>query len=491
MATAARPSLAATLGDWEQRPLEEKIALRAALRRVRWRFLARDDQLPPKDWQKLYYPGGRGSGKTWTAANLFAEEIHSDPERTQGAWGVVAPTFADARDKCIESDESGLLKALGTSVAEVKARRSPVVETWNRSIGELILRDGTRIVIDGADDGAPGIQGENLRGAWGDEVGLWKQWKMTYDESIGFALRKGRSRLILTGTPKRAQPARVLIRRLLNDPKVITRRLRTADNWDNLSQTFRDTVAQYVGTSLGDQELEGMLLENAEGALWQLDWIEERRVDELPYPPNEWQGPPVVGVDPSDGNEDGAGQAYTVVALGLDHDLYVLEQETLRGSRTAFARHVILRTAEIKGRIVIEKNHGGGWLEDVFRRAMTDLGVQVPLKTVSASQGKLTRADPIAALYEPRRIKGTVIPGRVRHVGYFEALEDQMVNFTGAAGETSPDELDSLVWALSEFTSRSFGPSLPDHLDRAVPYADERSRGVDESGLLDGAVAWR
>jgi len=59
---------------------------------------------------------------------------------------------------------------------------------------------------------------------------------------------------------------------------------------------------------------------------------------------------------------------------------------------------------------------------------------------VHASRGKLTRAEPIAALYEQ---------GRVSHVGReLQALEDQMTSWV--PGEASPDRMDALVWALTE-----------------------------------------
>lgn len=466
---------------------------------MRWRFRARPDQLPPEeDWSVLYASGGRGSGKSWMASHLFAEEILDDPLREvegPGRWAIVAPTFADARDKCVESDESGLLVALGTNMREVESGTSATVEKWNRSIGELHLKDGSIVHIDGADDGAYRIQGFSLRGVWADEIGLWKKWKTAWDESIAFALRKGRSRIIATGTPKRALPARQLVKRLIDEsrskPGTVYRRLRTADNWANLSEAFRAAIQRYVGTQLGMQELEGRLLENAEGALWQLDWIDSTRTETLPHN-HFWQRPPVIGVDPSDGTEEGAEHAYTVAGLSSDHDLYVVENEGLRVSPTAFARTVIQVAAEHKGVIVVEKNHGGQWLVEVFERAMKDLKLHVPLKVVTASQGKLTRAEPIAALYEPRRIGDALLPGRVHHVGYFEELEDQQVNFTGAAGEKSPDRLDSLVWALSEFTDMNFGPPSADDREGAVPYLDAPPADSDHDwDDSEAAVSWR
>ena len=63
----------------------------------------------------------------------------------------------------------------------------------------------------------------------------------------------------------------------------------------------------------------------------------------------------------------------------------------------------------------------------------------MPYSAVTASRGKQTRAEPIAALYEQ---------GKVHHVGAFELLEDQMCSWV--PGDKSPDRMDALVWALTE-----------------------------------------
>ncbi len=66
----------------------------------------------------------------------------------------------------------------------------------------------------------------------------------------------------------------------------------------------------------------------------------------------------------------------------------------------------------------------------------------VPVKTVFASRGKLTRAEPVAALYEQ---------GRVHHVGVHQYLEDEMCTWIpGDPKIKSPDRVDALVWACTE-----------------------------------------
>jgi len=441
-----------------------------------WRDRARPEQLPPDgEWGRLLFRGGRGSGKSFCGAHILAELILHDPLRASegpGQWAVVAPTYGDARDTCIEAPESGLLAAFGTSRSEVTAGRSTLVEIYNRSLGELRLRDGAVVFVDGADDGALRIQGKNLRGAWADEIGLFKQWERAWDESLAFALRKGDARLIATGTPKADMPARALVRRLLDDPAVVTRRLRTEDNRANLSDSFWERVSLTAGSRLSRQELEGELLEDVEGALWKRAWIEEARLAEPPY---GGYRAVVVGLDPADGGAQGAEQALTVAAAGVDGELYVIASEGMRDTPLKWLSHAVRVAQQQSARIVVERNHGGAFLVGLLEQAMDEIRVRVPYQVVNARTGKLTRAEPVAALYEQ---------GKVHHIGVHAILEEQLVNFTGAAGERSPDRCDATVWALLElmgYARRSGGPGAGGD---AVRYRD------DSRGVQGGAIPW-
>jgi phage terminase large subunit-like protein len=453
--------------------LEEE---RAATAHLAWRAKARPEQLPPAgEWSTLFLRGGRGSGKSYAGAHILSELIAEDPLRVTegpGQWAIVAPTFGDARDKCVESDESGLLMALGTNVAEVAAGRSSLVAKWNRSMGELELRDGTRVYIDGGDDGAYRCQGYNLRGAWCDEVGLWKQWKAAWDESLGFALRKGQARRVATGTPKRDQPARELIKRLLADDRVISRRLRTADNAHNLSPAFFDSVAQYAGTALGRQELEGELLDEVVGALWRLEWIEDHRVESVPVPLRRT----VVALDPSDGTADGDEQGICAAAVGLDGELYVLRSEGHRTTPLRWLERALRMARDLEASLVIEKNFGGLALRDLLEQAIQNSGIRAPYSVIDAHRSKLARAEIVAALYET---------GRVHHVGAHQELEEQMLSWAAAPGQRSPDRMDAAVHALRELMSYARRPGTAgDALNAAVPY---RVAAPNQEGA---AVPW-
>lgn len=418
--------------------------------RISWRRVAREDQLLPLgDWRTFYLQGGRGSGKTRSGAQGLAELIQDDPE--PGEWGIVAPTYRDAWTTCVEG-ESGILVALGTSIAEIKDHRSAIVDYAYRTYGEIGLHSGHVIRVDSANDGALRVQGKNLKGAWCDEIGLWAKWETAWDESIAFAVRRGVSKIIATGTPKVSRPAAKLIRRLIRDEAdCIVRRLRTADNLANLSEAFfKSVVARASGTRLEQQELEGILLDDVENALWQREQLNAIQVDEIPGAGNGLTGLNMVrvGVDPSDGSEQSDESAYTVAGIGGDRRLYVAESWGGRIGPVPFLQRAVTAAVRWNGRLVLEKNHGGAYLVATLRQVMKDMKVTVPYEVVHASDAKRTRAEPVAGLYER---------GVVRHVnGPHVDLEDQMVTFTGSRGERSPDRLDSLVWSLTGFLNYGF-----------------------------------
>lgn len=242
---------------FENWPLEQRLQLLATLQHGRWLETARPEQLPPDEgWRVWYLMAGRGAGKTRAAAEWLAAEEAKHPP---GEWAVVAPTFADARDTCAEQ---ALLPALG-------ARVNP--KGWNRSLGEIFLKSGSRIYLDGADDGALRIQGKNLRGCWADEVGLWAaKWGQAWNESISFAVRHEPGLIVATGTPKMGHG---LVAQLVNDEKIPVSRMRTIDNVQNLQPAaVAELYAQYGGTRLGQQELEGEWVAAIEGDLLKRAW---------------------------------------------------------------------------------------------------------------------------------------------------------------------------------------------------------------------------
>jgi phage terminase large subunit-like protein len=340
----------------------------------------------------------------------------------------VAPTYGDARDVCMEGP-SGLLHALGLNKS---------YKPWNRSLGELNLPNGGTVYIDGADDGALRIQGKNLAGLWADEVGLWRNWKTAWEESIAFAVRIDPARIIATGTPKRGHP---LVKRLMADDTVAKTVVRTLDNAANLSASALDELKRrYEGTELGRQELEGDILSDVPGALVKREQI---RYGDAPMiyrgdllVPNYTRV--VVPIDPAvtygpDSDETG----IVVCAKGPDGNGYVLDDISGRYSPGDWARKAIAAYDEHGADAIVgEVNNGGDLVESNLRNA----GFTGRFIAVHASRGKRVRAEPIGNLYEQ---------GRILHRRPFPELEDQWCSFTPDTLE-SPDRLDAEVWGFTE-----------------------------------------
>jgi predicted phage terminase large subunit-like protein len=243
-------------------PTERMLEVYANTQWAAWLNRARVEQLPPEgDWRVWYLMGGRGSGKTRAGAEVLGKwEADSPP----GQYAAVAPTFADARVVCAEDPKSGLLAVLGDRV-------EPGPSGWNRSLGEINLRSGSRIFLDGADDGALRIQGRNLSALWADEVGLWaSQWERAWKESIRFAVRHDQAKIVATGTPKMGHP---LVAELVNDHRVPVSRLKTSDNKANLAPAALEAFyEEFGGTRLGAQELDGEWIMALEGDLLKRAW---------------------------------------------------------------------------------------------------------------------------------------------------------------------------------------------------------------------------
>lgn len=150
----------------------------------------------------------------------------------------------------------------------------------------------------------------------------------------------------------------------------------------------------------------------------------------------------VVAVDPSGTKGDGGGDDIGIIVAGkgMDGRAYVLADRTCQLSPNGWGRRAVEAYHEFEAdRVVGERNFGGAMVEHVIKTADR----AVSYKEVTASRGKVARAEPISSLYEE---------GRVSHVGPLPDLEDQMCNMTanGFVGEGSPDRADALVWALTE-----------------------------------------
>ncbi len=392
--------------------------------RTHWQVWAHEGQIAPEGkWHTWLIMAGRGFGKTRAGAE-WVRRIAQDPD---ARIALVAASLGEARRVMVEG-ESGLL-------AISPRGKRPVFEPSRR---QLTWESGARATFYSA------AEPESMRGpqhshAWCDEIAKWDRTggraEMAWDNLI-LGLRLGDDpRAVVTTTP-RATP---LVLRIVDDRGASITRGTTFVNKANLPTGFVSAVRRQFGRSLlARQELDGELIEDIAGALWNRSLLERCRENAASVPHRRV----VVAVDPP-ASAEGDACGIVVAALGQDGIARVLADASVeKATPERWARAVAAAArAWSADRVIAEANQGGAMVEAVLRAA----AIALPLRLVHASRGKVARAEPVAALYEV---------GRVRHAGMFPALEDQLCGLM-TGGEyrgpgRSPDRADALVWALTE-----------------------------------------
>ncbi|WP_432768337.1 MAG: DNA-packaging protein [Sphingopyxis sp.] len=388
----------------------------------RWYQWAHQGQREPAgDWPVWLIQAGRGFGKTRAGSEWVSEVARRRP----GAR--IALVAANERDgiRVMIEGPSGL-------IAVARADEAPV---WRGTMRELHFDSGAIATLFTAR--AP----ENLRGpehhaAWCDELGKWAQGGEAAWDNLMLGMRLGETpRVLVTTTPRPV----TLMHKVAAIPGCVTTLGRTADN-PHLPKSFVvHMMAQYGGTRLGRQELDGELIEDVEGALWPRALIERCRVDA------DSIGKPVrvvIGVDPP-ATAHGDACGIVVAAHLRDGRLAVVEDASVERAAPGVWAQAVAAAAARWGadRVVAESNMGGEMVAKVLAQA--DAGL--PVRAVHASVGKARRAEPVALAYER---------GRVVHAGVFAALEDELcglqVGGDYAGPGRSPDRADACVWALAE-----------------------------------------
>ncbi|KRV48891.1 hypothetical protein AQ490_23260 [Wenjunlia vitaminophila] len=392
-------------------------------------------QVPPAHiptlgwWLQL---GGRGTGKTDGCARYMVAHVNGPPcdERLRGGhrMAIIAPTQGDAVEACVNGP-SGL------------RAHDPRV-TLRTTAGGTFARwpNGAEAKLFGAhtpDDVERLRAGGNRCLVWFEEVAAQRRLKdaITHSE---MGLRIGANpHYIASTTPK---PRTELIELTRRDDVIVTRG-RTRDAI-HLPQAQRDhLMRKYAGTRIAAQELDGQLLEDIEGALWSRALLDTTRVGAAPPLARV-----VVAMDPAatSGDESdemgivvaGLGTAYLPDRNGTSRRHgYLLDDLSGRMPPVAAARTAIRAYHQHQAdAIVAEVNNGGEWIGTVVRQ----LDPTVNYRTVHASRGKLTRAEPVSAVFEQHA---------AHVVGSLPDLEEQLV--TWVPGDDSPDRLDAAVWGLT------------------------------------------
>lgn len=446
-----------------------------------WKFWGRPSQWEPKvcetagcecnnRWSHWMIMAGRAWGKTRTGS----ETIHDWAETHPGCRiACIAPTAADARDVMIEGD-SGLL-------ATSHPDRKPIYQPSNRRLiypckahRKIPCPFGcshTMVTVFSADE-PERFRGPQHHFYWADEIAAWKYVEECWSNlNMGLRLtsigRVGwpagfRPRGIITTTP-RPTP---FIRNLVRKANVHLTVGSTYENAANLaSEFFSSVLTEFEGTRLGQQELDGVLLEDIPGALFKSDMLEQSRVKRdviegvrMTY---------VVAIDPATSSQEGSDHTGIVVcaagpAPGEEGDYddgtaaigntredlkramkrlakthgYVVHDGSIKGTPKEWAHKAIdLYYQYGASCIVAESNQGGEMVRDTLR----SVDDSVPIKLVHATKNKQTRAEPIVSLFEQRR---------AHLVGGFPDLEKELTTWDPEISRKSPDRLDAMVWGL-------------------------------------------
>jgi phage terminase large subunit-like protein len=419
---------------WFLRGLSEPV--RRALYHA-WEWQAHGGQAAPEgDWRTWLLMAGRGFGKTRAGAEwLLARIAEASEAGGEGTCTSTCPlrialvgASRDEAAKVMVEGPSGLL-------ALARPEAAPV---WHPTLGTLRFAGvAEAFVYSGAHP--DGLRGPEHHFAWCDEIAKWRRPEAAWD-NLQMGLRLGeRPRAMVTTTPRRGR----ILARLRALPGTVETGGRTGEN-PHLPDAFVAWAMEtYGGTRLGRQELDGVLLDDVEGALWTRDILERaRHAGTLPA----WRRV-VVGVDPP-ASADGDACGIVVCALGEDKIHYVLADCTTERARPEQWARAVARAAAAWGahRVVVEKNNGGDMVESVLKGVEPGL----PVRLVHASDGKAARAEPVAALFEA---------GKARLAGRFPALEDEMAGLTAGGGyeapgrgsrrSRSPDRADAMVWAMT------------------------------------------
>lgn len=404
-----------------------------ALLQKEWRVIARPQQLlPDDDWFVFFFRGGRGAGKTLSAANGIRERVPTIraflPEDESVNVGFVGHRlFKDVRATMFEG-KTGILSVLPPS----ELRGGSVATAFNRGDVELWLADGT--YIRGFSSESPGdLRGPNLHLAWVDEPAKFKDaaegmLEDTTWSNLMYALREPPvGQAIVTGTPTRTLLIKQIIARCEKNPEfwrqVI---LPTHDNLHNLSEHYRREVVEPAeGTRLGRQELFAELLDDI-GDMFEAVWFTgpngEHLLDKAPDAPKRlryWDEAASVPMDGSDPD-------FTVgvrCSLNPETGIYVIEHverfRALPGERDKQIREISVRDG--LSTMFVEQEPGASG-----KSRIADLGRQLDgvcrVKGVLSSGSKEKRAEVTAGAAEQGRVRCVRGP-------WLDALIEEHVEF--------------------------------------------------------------
>jgi len=407
-----------------------------------WHLWRRAKQvLPTGDWKWCLLSAGRRFGKTRAAMEILREAAESGEHEHVA---IVSPTFLTLHRDLINGP-SGILAVSPPWFAPTVFKAGGELRWPKHPVTGVILR---AVLLSG--DKADRIRGSEFSLAICDELPTWAEGAESF-MNLDFALTRGVSpRGIIMMTPKRKGPGSAFSRDLLygrrgpdgvrhqRDDMIVIHGA-TEENIDLDPAVFQNLFTRFSKTADAVTELEGGLPQEAEGAMWTLDGIEEFRLKYLP--PGVVIDRLITSVDPSR-SRVGTGDMCGIITMakGSDGHVYIFSDDSLRGTPDEWIERAVSTVERQRSDSAIyEQNRLGADLVTLIReRARPYKQSWVP---VTARGTKRERAEPVAALYKA---------GRVHHVGDFPLLEEEMTSWDQFDASPSPDRLDALVHGVRE-----------------------------------------
>jgi len=412
---------------------------------------ARPEQLPPKgEWDLWHLECGRGFGKT----RAGAETIRLWDRHGYRRFGLVSRTVGDVRDTMIKGvsglqaiyppDEAPRYVA---SAREVRFKSGAMAKIYTDKEPEL-------------------LRGPGLQKVWCDEPGAWPNLRRTWDQLM-MTMREGSSpQVVATTTPRKRKAYRDIFHAKSGSAlRIIRTKGSSYDNLVNLSKTYERYLDRYKGTRLARQEIDGMFLDEIDGALWTEVNLDAHRAGRVQV---SLMSKIVIAIDPAVTSTERSNETGMVVcgSTSMGH-AYVLADHSGRYRPEEWAQRAVQLYYLFRADAIIGEANNGG---DLVERNITAEDSSVPFRKVNASRGKKIRAEPVSLKYQRGLVHHATEIDFGDGVGVatkLEDLEDQMTQWDpdherdrddegqaegaiGAEEIASPDRVDAVVWGMTD-----------------------------------------
>jgi len=222
-----------------------------------WDTWARPNQVvPTQEWWTIWLIlAGRGWGKTRCGAEFVRYHVENG---LAGRIALIAEDAGDARDVMIEG-ESGIMAISHPKMRPIFMPSKRRLEWPNGAIATIY-----------SDNDPETLRGPQHDLAWVDELAKFRNIEAMWS-NLMFGLRLGQKpRVCVTTTPKPVP----MIRKLVDDPRVMVTTGTTHENFSNLAPTFRDEIiSEYEGTRIGRQELYAELVDPEDYGIVRREWF--------------------------------------------------------------------------------------------------------------------------------------------------------------------------------------------------------------------------